>query len=248
MKLGNSGRIVNSRVGRIRAERCRLAKRSRLLGKSRRAKQEKCNQHTTHLAGLRCRNRRVKRERISNLAVNFSINCVQLNTNQAEALRRMENAARRLARTVPAKSRTNELDSGVETGGGGSGMCGVLGVPGGRSGGVNGGGEVFEWVCAPGGSSGTTGTFEASCGNRPNPSAGRNRASRGSNTGVLNSSFVGSETATGSAATLDRRFAQRTRAKFSPSEIKLSPAGMTILFFVQKTWLLRRYETYIASG
>jgi len=162
------------------------------------------------------------------------------NTNQEEPLRRIENAAIRVTRTVPAKSRTNELDSGVETGGG-SGLCGVLGVlPGGRSGGVNGGGEELEFVRDPGGSSGRTGTLEESCGNRPNCPPGRNCASRGSNCGVLNSSLVGSETATGSAATADRRFAQRTRARFSPSESKLSPAGMTILFLVQKTWLLRR--------
>src|SRR5579859_6729019 len=70
----------------------------------------------------------------------------------------------------------------------------------------------------------------------------------GMNSGVSSSSLSGSVAATGRAATGDSRLPQRTRARFAPSEISVSPAGIIILFRVQKTWLFRRYETYIATG
>src|SRR6266853_2105033 len=85
-------------------------------------------------------------------------------------------------------------------------------------------------------------------GKNPSPSPGRNSAiSGGTKFGVFNSSLLGSDSETGFAAIAERRFPQRTRARFSPSEIKVSPAGITMRFLVQKTSLLRRYETYISS-
>ena len=113
-----------------------------------------------------------------------------------------------------------ELGSGVETGGV-SGSCGVFGIfPGGKSGGANGGAEELEVVFGPRGrSSGSAGILPTGPGNCSNPSAGSNSAKSGGNSGVLNSSLVGSEIETGFTAMADSRFPQRTRTKFSPSNL-----------------------------
>src|SRR5882724_3434387 len=163
---------------------------------------------------------------------------------QEEPLRRRENSANSAARTIPVASSQNELGSGVETGGvgaglfggGGTGVWGTKGgTPGPRIGGSTGEPGEFEMPPGPFAASGPAGMRpSAPVGKNSLPSPGSNCASRGgTNVGSLNSSGVGSLAATGFAAIGERRFAQRTRARFSPSEMSVSPAGISMRFFVQ---------------
>ena len=134
---------------------------------------------------------------------------------------------------IPAKRKVNVPGSGVETGGT-TGVFGLFGwTPGGSSGGKIAWGGVFApLVVNPGGRAGSA--LAGAPGEKPSPSPGRNSAIKGGTKfGVLNSSLVGSDTETGFAAMAERRFPQRTRARFSPSEIKVSPAGITMRFLVQ---------------
>src|SRR5438445_1633724 len=155
---------------------------------------------------------------------------------QEELLRRRENVANSAASAIPVASSQNELGSGVEIGGGGTGILGTKGgTPGPRIGGRTGEPGVFEVAPGPFAASGPAGMRPSGPLEKNSlPSPGSNCASSGgTNVGSLNSSVVGSLTATGFAAIGERRFAQRTRASFSPSEMSVSPAGISMRFFVQ---------------
>src|SRR5216683_4039933 len=136
---------------------------------------------------------------------------------------------------------------------GGGGGIGIVpasgGTPGPRNGGrtgVDGGPDFGVGPVPP--STGPTPTSSGPPGKNSLPSPGSSPSSSGGmNSAVSNSSWSGSVAATGFAATGESRLPQRTRARFSPSEITASPAGIVIRFLVQYTRLFRRYDTYIAT-
>jgi|SRR5260221_2184225 len=141
---------------------------------------------------------------------------------------------------APAKSRLNGPGSGVLTGGGGGGggdgglVPLIGGTPGPRNGGSNGVDGVPEPPGAGPTEDGTGAAAPGTPGKSSLPSPGSSSAiSGGTNSGVSNASLSGSLIATGFTATGESRLPQRTRARFSPSEITVSPAGIIMRFLVQ---------------
>src|SRR5439155_13921320 len=113
--------------------------------------------------------------------------------SQEEPLRRTEHAANTAVRAAPAATSQNELGSGVETGGGGTGIFATKGgTPGPRIGGKTGEPGAFGEVVGPIAAKGTTGrTAPGLPGKISLPSPGSNCANNGgTNVGSLNSSVV----------------------------------------------------------